>query len=153
MRRLRHGEWLALLAAIALLVVLGLEWFGEESGYDGLGVVVVALVVAVALGGIVLAAVTVRGRPQAWPVAAAVLTSGLGILVWPVLVIRTLVFGAGDDDVAVWGWIGILLAALVPLGSWLAMGDERKSSRESAYTPPPPRPIPGSGTGSGPASA
>lgn len=142
--RLRHGEWLALLSALALLAVLGMEWFGDETGYGGLGPVIVVLVVAVALGGLALAVLTVRGRPQAWPIAVCVVTSGLGILVWPVLALRTLVFGPGDDDVALAGWIGLLLAALVPLGTWLAMADERLDAPESAVTPPPARPVPGS---------
>lgn len=143
MKPLRHGELLALIASLGLLVVLALDWFGDRSGYAALGPVMVVLVVAVALLGVALAVLTVRGRPPAWPVAAGVALSFVGILVWPVLVLRTLVFGPGEEDVALWGWIGLLLAALAPLGGWLAMADERKRAPESAYTPPPARPVPG----------
>lgn len=142
--RLRHGEALALAASLALLVVLALDWYPDRSGYGNLGIVLVVLLVVLALLGIGLAVVTVRGRPAAWPVAAAVWTSAAGILLWPVLAIRVLIFGPGDQDVELWGWIGLLVAALIPVGSWLTMADERKDAPESAYTPPPARPIPGS---------
>jgi len=143
-RRLRHGELLSLVAAAGLLVLLGMEWFdGEGSGYGSLGIVLVVLLLALAGLGIALVVVTVRGRPVAWPVAAAVGLSFFGILLFPVLLLRMTVFGPGDGEIQLAGWLGLLAALLLPLGGWLTMDDERRDAPESAYEPPPARPVPG----------
>ncbi|WP_205698489.1 hypothetical protein [Conexibacter sp. SYSU D00693] len=156
--RLRHGELLCGAASAALLVLLALDWFEGEgltaTGYGGLGIVLVVLLVVLALLGLALVVVTAKGRPVAWIMTADIWTSMLGILLVPALLLRALVLqpaldaGLGNTQVALEpaGWAGLLVAVLIPVGSWLAMGDERKDAPESAYTPPPARPIPGAGS-------
>lgn len=163
--RLRAGEWLALLAAVGLLVVLALDWFGldvspaleqahgslDQSGYEALGIVMLVLLLVPVGLALTLAVVTALGRPVAWPVAAATFTTFTGIIAFVVLAFRVLLFqpdfGAGlsNDLVEAHGWayLGLLLAALVPLGGWITMADERTGSREAQVTPPPAQPVPG----------
>jgi ABC-type transport system involved in cytochrome c biogenesis permease subunit len=171
--RLRLGEWVALVGAVGLLVVMFLDWFGleegaggpavsaglrdlaarllEKSGWSGLGWAAVALVVLLIAGGLAIAATTALRQTPAWVVGASVLSVAAGIVAVFVLALRILLFqpdlGAGlpNDlvDVRLPALLGLLFAALVPLGAWLALDDERVDAPESAYTPPPARPVPG----------
>ncbi|MBI5107057.1 MAG: hypothetical protein HZB46_19105 [Solirubrobacterales bacterium] len=77
-------------------------------------------------------------------------TPGLGILIVLVLLGRVLLqpglgIGAPNElvDIEPWAWLGVVLAACIPAGAWLALADERTDAPESRYEPPPPRPVPG----------
>jgi hypothetical protein len=150
MTRLRHGELLAGLATAGFVACLLLAWFeqgGEPvSGASTLGwPLVVLLVVPVALIALLVVS-TVTARPVAWAVTSAILATASTILLWPLLVLRTLVFQPDDNaatTVTLVGWLGLLAFTLMAVGSWLSMGDERTGARESAYEPPPARPLPG----------
>jgi hypothetical protein len=86
--RMRVGEGLALVGAVALLVLMFFDWFDV-------------------------------GRYTA---------------------------SAGDEvvDVTLPAYLGLVAAALIPLGAFLSIRDERtRSSEARAYTPPPPRSVPG----------
>jgi hypothetical protein len=156
--RLRPGEVLAALGAIALLVILFADWFGlatgtgsEEAsttGWASLGWLVVALLVVTALTAIWLAVATVaRGVTAA--VAAGVATTVLAAIALPVLLIRIatqpdLGVGAPNDLVVVnfAAWVGVICTALIAAGGFIALRDERLEAPESAYEPPEPRPAP-----------
>jgi hypothetical protein len=78
-------------------------------------------------------------------VGAGVLTAAVGTLAFVVLALRALVFQPGPDDVVVvrhGAHLGLLAAAILALGGWLSIKDERTDAPESAYTPPEPRPPP-----------
>ena len=161
MSRLRGGEWSALIAALALVVLLSLPWYdGRDSrdpgldglrthGWTALGVpVVVLLVIAIVLA-LALALTTVIRRSPAIPVGLAVMTWVLGAVAACALLIQLLVvpdLGAGLAASQVtlrWpGYVGLAAAILLPAGAFRAMRDERTDAPGSAYTPPPPRPIP-----------
>jgi hypothetical protein len=93
----------------------------------------------------------VRRTSPAWPVGGSVLTSAVGWITFLVLLIRV----ATQPDLGIAGlpnaavtvelpaYLGLVCAAAIPLGAWLALRDERTDAPESAYTPPPPRPVPG----------
>lgn len=169
MSRLRSGEWLALLAALALFGVLFGRWFdvdlgtgpGAEgsyrmlvddlhrSGWGALGWFLDLLLALVIAGGVLLAATTVLRLSPAVPVAVAVVTWSAGALTWFILLFVVLSqpdlgIGAGNRLVAIepLAWIGLLLAALVPTGAFLAIRDERTDAPESVYEPPPAQPLP-----------
>jgi hypothetical protein len=147
MRRLRAGEWLAGVGAVALLATLFGDWVGPrgETGWSSLGwlVLVVALAAVVCAAWLVIA--TVVGRPVAQVVAGAVLTATTGSLAFVVLALRTLIFQPGPNDLVdlrYGAWLGVLSAAMLAVGGWWAIADERTDAPESAYTPPAPRPAP-----------
>lgn len=162
MSRLRLGEWLALLASLALFGVLFGRWFDLEgsaslppadaanrAGWTALGWFMALLLALLILGGIAVAATTATRRSPTLPMAANVVTWVFGSLVWFVLLFVVisqpgLGVGAGDRMVSVepLAYVGLVLAALIPLGAFLAMRDERVDAPESAYEPPPPRPLP-----------
>ena len=147
MSRLRVGEWTAALGAAALLVTLFLDWFGpaDESGWSSLGWVTLALCIAAIACGAWLAIANAVNRPVAQAVGAGVLTAAVGTLAFVALALRALVFQPGPDDVVVvrhGAHLGLLAAAILALGGWLSIKDERTDAPESAYTPPEPRPPP-----------
>lgn len=150
--RLRAGELLSGAAAVALFVSLFFDWnrdlrgntepaslasFPTQSGWSSVGIVIVLLLLVIALA-LALVAATVRGRPAAFPIGAAVLTTSVGLITWLVLAIRVLTF----DDSLTGAYLGLVFLLLVVVGSWFSMADERKASRHSAAPDLPRRPAP-----------
>jgi hypothetical protein len=145
--RLRGGELLAGAGVVVLLVSLFLEWFGPggESGWSSLGwpTLVVAIAAIAAAAWLVVATATARLITQV--VAGAVLASTIGPIGFLALALRALVFQPGANAVTTvkyGAWIGLAGAALLAIGAWWALADERTGAPESAYSPPAPRPAP-----------
>jgi hypothetical protein len=116
-----------------------------SSGWDALGWLVLALVVIALLCAAALVAFTAVDRPVTHIVAAAVLTATAAPIALLALVLRALVFQPGPNElVTVEGgaWIGLAGAALLAIGAWWSLADERTDAPESAYVPPAPRPAP-----------
>jgi hypothetical protein len=151
---------LAGLGAIALLVVLFADWFELQTGTTGesepstmgwtsLGWPVAGLLAVTAVLALWLCVATVaRGVAEA--VAAGVATTALATLAVVVLLLciatqPDLGVGADNDLVAVRfaAWVGVMSTALIALGGFVALRDERLEAPESAYEPPEPRPAPG----------
>jgi hypothetical protein len=172
MSRLRSGEWVAAAGAVGLLVVLFFDWVGVSlkgltapgagapgsvhvayhgslSGWSTLGWFMDVLLGIVIVGGLSLAYMNARRTSPAWPVGAGVLTWAVGAGVLLILVVR-LIFLAGDEGVVsvelrLPAYLGIVFAALIPLGAFLSLKDDRTDSPDArAYTPPPARSVPGS---------
>ena len=145
--RLRTGELLAGAGVLVLPVSLFLEWFapGDESGWDSLGWLVLAIVL-IAIGVAAwLVIATLLDRPVSQVVSAAVLAATIAPLALLALLLRVLVVQPGDDGstaVRYGAWIGLAGAALLVVGAWWALADERTNAPESAYMPPAPRPAP-----------
>ncbi len=166
MRRLRSGEHMVGAGATVLFLTLFFDWFEPEvrpritetagqivgpelhrSGWTSLGwpVVLVLLVVIVLAAWLVLS--TAAGAIVSQPVAAAVLTATAGTLALLVLALRVAVFqpglgvGAPDELVGVElpAYLGLAAVALVAVGGWRSIADERTDAPESAYTPPAAR--------------
>ncbi len=149
--RLRLGELVSGFAALALLVTLFFDWNrnrdavaagvagpGSDSGWSSLGVVMLALVLIVIAAAFALVFTTVTKRPAAIPVGAAMITTSLGGVVTLVLAIRVLFL---DDSLGA-AYLGVIFMLLVPVGSWIAMADERTEAPYSAAPDLPRRPAP-----------
>ncbi|MDX6730774.1 MAG: hypothetical protein QOC54_722 [Baekduia sp.] len=173
MTRIRVGEAMSALGAIGLLGLLFFDWLGVSlklpttngtgianlvhlvyhgslTGWGTLGWLMDVLLAVAIFGGLCLPYMVAKRTSPAWPVGAAVLTWSIGAAVVLILVVR-LVFLAQDDSAGLVvtlqlpAYAGVLFAALIPLGAFLSLKDERKDSAEArAYTPPPPRSVPGS---------
>ncbi len=161
MSRVRAGEWVAAIGAVALLVLSFLNWFavgfttpgGAEvsgpgvSAWSALGWFADVLVAVLVLGGLALSYMTIKRASPAWPVGAGVLTWLLGSLIFLVLLVRVTITQPGADvlvSVQLPAYLGLVAAALVPVGGFLSLRDERLDTPEArAYTPPPPRSVPG----------
>jgi hypothetical protein len=167
--RLRFGELLAGAGAVALFVLMFLDWFHPEihprvtetsgriigpelhlSGWTSLGFVLLVLVLVVLVLAMWLAASTLFAPTVSQPVAAGVLLTAVAGVAFVALVLRVTVaqpglgIGAPDELVAVqWpAYAGLAALALIEAGGWRSMADERTDAPESAYTPPEPRPAP-----------
>jgi hypothetical protein len=165
--RLRRGEVLTGVGALGLLVSLFLDWFGlnpgafpgpfakvvaaalTQDGWSSLGwLMVLILVVAILLAGwLVVAALRADAIAQA--VGAAVLTAAFGTLAFVVLAVRVLTqpdLGVGAPnavvDVHAGAYLGLLFCALLAIGGWTTLADERTDAPESRVTPPDARPVP-----------
>ena len=131
MRRLRLGEWLAVLAGVGLIASLSLDWYGLRgreaalSGWAAFDVIDVLLVLVAGVAIALAVAQVTRDRP-ALPVGAAVLTVTLGLLAI-VLVLYRIVNEPGPDefvDVRAGAYVGLLATAAIVAGGWLSLADE-----------------------------
>jgi hypothetical protein len=154
MSRLRLGEALAGLGAVALFVLLFFDWFSgggvSRSGWSSLGWALVALLAALIVVALVVPIAAVARAHPAVAVGSADTTIALGAVTLVVALIRVLItqpaldLGLGNDAVSVQlcGYLGLAAIALIVAGGWITLADERTHAPESAYTPPPPRPLP-----------
>lgn len=148
LRRLRSGERMALAGAVALAVLLGLNWFmlstpdarigQHESGIRALGwfATLLMLVAIVAAVGMVFASLTQRAA--AIPVISSVLTAFTGFFATVAILVRLIAqpdlgVDAGDVDVEVLlpAYLGLLAAIGIAVGGWIALADERTDTAES----------------------
>jgi hypothetical protein len=174
--RLRTGELVAGVSGIALFIFMFLPWFGFDLGgaasdiAENLGVnvevdvpdanfnawesfdfidLVLFLTALVAVG---LAVATAMSATPNLPVAASAITAGLGILA-TALVIYRVIDPVGDADRKVGLFLGLIAAAGVAVGGWMAMQEEgtsfgaqadrlgdRMGGDEPPAPPPPPPP-------------
>ena len=154
MRRVRTGEALAGIAAVALFCLLFLNWFSgagvSASGWSTLGWALVALLAIVLALTVVVVGAAATGAKPAIAVGAIVIDVALSAVTLLIALIRVLITqpaldrGLPNSAVSVQapGYLGLAALALITVGCWRAMADERVDAPESAYTPPPPRPLP-----------
>jgi hypothetical protein len=118
--RLRSGELLAVVGGVALAVAL----LAEPVGWLASAVAVAVVLAAAWLAAATAAASTARA------VAVGVLTAVVG----PIAFLVLLIAGAA--------WPALVGSALIAIGGWRALADERTDAPESAYVAPAPRPAP-----------
>jgi hypothetical protein len=146
--RLRTGEWIALAAAVALIVLLAMDWFflstpdarvgAHESGIRSLGWFAELLVVGAILVTLAAVVATATQHSPAWPVVLGVLSLGFGVLAVLTIAFR-LIFQPSlgvdapnpDVEVELPAYLGLLAAMVMTYGSWRAMTDERLDAPES----------------------
>ena len=146
--RLRQGERLALAGAVALAVLLGLDWFflstpeavvgQHESGIRSLGWFAVLLLVIAIACALANAFFTLTQRATGLPIVFSVLTFTFGVLATLAVIVR-LVWQPhlgvdavrADVDIELWGWLGLLAVIAIGAGGWISVLDERTDAPES----------------------
>jgi hypothetical protein len=170
-RRLRRGEVIAAVSAIALFVVMFLSWYGLDSDIAGpIGEAIIkrsgldttatawqsfevldvflVIVILVAIG---LAVITAARVSVAFPVAASVITTALGLLA-TLFVLYRIVNQPGDNDVIAvkyGAWLGLLCCLGILIGGYLAMRDEGTTLDDALAVRTQSRPAPPSDGGAG----
>ena len=167
----RAGEWLALVAAVALAASLFLPWYAPaRTAWDAFALLDVFLVLTALVGG-ALWTLAATQEAEALPVAFAALTTLLGAIATVWVAFRLLVPPLEPIDRLAGAFVGLSGAAGVLMGGVLAMredpepwGEERRRAleREAARVEvlrPPDAPAgsgaragegPERGTGAGP---
>lgn len=116
LRKLTVGEVIAGLAGALLFALLFGPWFGGDTGWSSLTVVLVLVLISAALGVILLVA-TAFQRSQAYPVAAEVFGFAFAAVTTVILLLEILLRSSPG-----WAaWLGLVAVAAVALGSWVAM--------------------------------
>lgn len=143
LRWLRAGELLAGAGAACIVVSLLEPWYENASGkldaWDTFGPTIVLLLVA-ACAGVALVLSTLTERSTALPVAIGVWSVLLGLLALIAAVVRVLERPDHATKVCIGAWLALAGSALMLLGAWLALRDERQSRYEPAAPQPRPRP-------------
>lgn len=139
LRKLRNGDWIALVSGVALIAALFLPWYrsgGETvSGWSALTVIDIVLV-ACALFGIAQWFFTAQQPTPAFPLAIAGLgawTGGLAVILMVIRLIDAPAAGLGLK----YGIFVALAAALGLLtGAWRSLGDERIRMPDGRWSKP-----------------
>ena len=138
-RRLRNGDWIALIAGLALIGSLFLPWYGAggetATGWEALSAFDVALTIC-ALFGIAQWFFTAQQPTPAVPLAVA----GMGTwasVVATILVLIRLVDVPADGLGIEYGALVALLAAIgLFVGAWRSLGDERIRMPDGRWSHP-----------------
>jgi hypothetical protein len=130
-------------AFAALVLSLFLDWFETDdvktSGWSGLALGVAILIVIALICCAALLFLVQSGAPLGPTMFITVVTVVITIATLIAVTINVL---TTDADLLWPAIAGIAFTAMVALGAWRSMGDERLDAPESAYTPPEARPIP-----------
>jgi drug/metabolite transporter (DMT)-like permease len=142
-KQLRLGELLALAGAICLIVSLFVRSYsgplGDLDAWNTFGPgVVLELAGTCAALAMVVSALTERST--ALPVSTAVWSVLLGLIATIAALVRALERPDHATQVCYGAWLALAGAALVLLGAWLALRDERPSLYQPLRPPARPRP-------------
>ncbi|CAB4940081.1 unannotated protein [freshwater metagenome] len=154
MRPLRAPDVVLLVSAIALLVVLSLDWFAgppgaSTTGWSSLGWLAVALVAGCALLGLVLVAMLATGVCDRVNLHVAVALAALAPLAFIVLVLVVLLqpgLGLGLSNAAVeirWpACAGIVAFAALTVAAWWSLHADGPVPLDRGGVEPELRPAP-----------
>jgi hypothetical protein len=148
-KRLRPGELLSGLSALALIGFLFLDWFGAvggvyfsrgvgrpasagvfatygESGWQALGWLALALCVLAILAGLALPLVAARNDSPVLPVLGSIGTTLAGIFAMAALLVQVIAQPGPDElvDVKSGWWLGLISTFGIAVGGWMAMKEE-----------------------------
>ena len=145
--RVRRGELIAGISGVALFIIMFLAWFsgpetlGAPSGtldfptipehygddhvnaFEAFGFIVSIVLVAAVIAGVGLAVLAVAQANVQLPVAASAITTGIGILA-TLFVLYRLIDPPSELDRSYGLFLGLIAAAGVALGGWMAMQEE-----------------------------
>ena len=147
--RIRTGERVALVGAVALTLLLGLDWFflstpdarlgAHESGWRSLGWPITLILLGAIVAALGMVFTTVTMRAHGWPIVLTVFTFVLGILGTLLVALRLIAqpglgVDAGNVDVEIEpaAWLGLLSILAIGLGGWIGELDERTDTAEAA---------------------
>src|SRR3954470_13252697 len=95
LRRLRVGEWLAAASGAALLVLLFIPWYGDDSAWEAFAVTDVFLAL-VAIAALTLAFLTATQKTVAVPLALNAMLAPVTVVALLLVIIR-LAHAPGTD--------------------------------------------------------
>jgi drug/metabolite transporter (DMT)-like permease len=182
LRRIRTGEWLALVGAVLLAVLLSFDWFflstpdarvgAHESGWRSMGWPISIVLLAAICAALAMVFTTATQRGQGWAIVLTVITTVLGMLGTLLVAVRLIAqpglgVDAGNVDVEIEpaAWLGLLSIFAIGAGGFISQLDERTDAPESieqtedvlrvrgAPRPAPARENPAGRAGSGPPDA
>jgi hypothetical protein len=144
---LSTGTKMMAAAGILLFIDLFLSWqktcidtpigdvCGKKSGWGGFWGVLLGLLTIALLVWLALEIAQIDMSSVNLPVTDAMLTLGLGALVFVVAVIKLLTI-LGDSS-TIWSYIGVGLAALIAIGAYMRSQDVGESPFTRTSEPPP----------------
>jgi hypothetical protein len=145
LRRLRHGEWIAGISGVALLVVMLLDWYsvGDASAnaWESFSVIDVFLALA-ALLGIGLAATAAGQRTTAVPQAVGALTVPFAFVAAILVLIRLLDLPGAVERREIGLYLGVVATLGVLVGAWRSIGDQSFPRQVAAQVDVTPLPAP-----------
>ena len=144
--RLRPADWLLLIAAIAVPITLGLDWFttpgGHESGWSSLGWVTLALILLTVVLGLATVVLIAVGSRDAVNLPPGVFLAALIPFALLVTLVVTLLKPGAATGIDSGAWIGLIALVALKAGAWLSIRDERVDQPARYVEPPPARPAP-----------
>jgi hypothetical protein len=127
LRRLRAGEWLALVGGVAMIVALALPWYEVEgetvTGFEAFTVVDVLLTL-LALVALALSFLQATRDSPALPVAAGVVTAAFGILGVLLVLFRLIDDPFTGSSLRAGAWAGLAAAVAIEASGWLSLDAE-----------------------------
>jgi hypothetical protein len=142
-RNLRAGELTALLGCALTIVSLTRWWYespiGNLDAWDTFGPGVV-LILAALCAGLAMVVSALTERSTALPVATAVWCVPLALLAVIASAVRVLERPDHATALCAGAWLALVGSALILIGAWLVMRDERPSVYPPAEPEPRPRP-------------
>jgi hypothetical protein len=168
LRRVRTGERLAIAGAVALAVLLCLNWFflstpdarigAHESGWRSMGWFVTFLLLSAVIAAVAMVFTTAGQRGHGWPIVLTAFAFLLGLLGALAIAVRLIAqpglgvdAGNADVEIELAAWLGLLATLAIAAGAGIGMLDERTDSQEAleqtedvlrvrgAVQPAPPR--------------
>ncbi len=143
LRQIRSGELLALAGAACLVISLLEPWYSSPIGnldaWDTFGPAM-ALLLACLCAALALVISAVSERSTALPVSSAVWCVLLGLVGLIAAIVRMLERPDHASSLCAGAWLGLAGAALILLGAWLVLRDERPSLYSPVHPEPRPRP-------------
>jgi hypothetical protein len=147
LRRLRHGEWIAGLSGVLLLVAMFLDWYSAggagANAWNSLTVIDWFLAIA-ALFGIAQFVLAASQRTPAVPQASGQLGVPFAFVASILVLIRLLDLPGPVDGREIGLYLGVVATLGVLVGLWRSIGDEsfpRAVAKQVEVTPlPAPKP-------------
>jgi hypothetical protein len=139
LRKLRNGDWIALVSGVVLVVALFLPWYGAGgetvSGWQELSIIDVVLAVC-ALFGIAQWFFTAQQPTPAVPLAVAGLGAWAGVVAVILTLIRVIDSPADGLGVEYGAFVALAASAGLFTGAWRSLGDERIRMPDGRWSRP-----------------
>jgi uncharacterized membrane protein len=143
LRQLRLGELMTLAGVVCLAISLAEPWYegplGRLDAWDTFGPAM-ALLLACLAAALAMLIGAVSERSAALPVSSAVWCVLLGLIGLIAAIVRVLERPDHASSLCAGPWLALAGTALILLGAWLALRDERPSLYRPAHPEPRPRP-------------
>ena len=139
LRKLRNGDWIALVSGVGLIAALFLPWYGSGgdtlSGWSALTVFDVVLALC-ALFGIAQWFFTAQQPTPAVPLATAGLGAWAALLAMILVVVRLIDAPAAGLGLEYGIFVGLAATVGLFTGAWRALGDERIRMPDGRWSEP-----------------